>query len=430
MSKRALFLSIAFFIATAMSAKVYIPLVKSVPPGTNGSGSARVETRTDPNQCPYVPVAYYEIFNLQIDFPGTTIPRIRITDEYGNTITSIDYEEIRSSVQIFMGPLNFGQSYRLYVYAFDTWWEGTFGFKNTVDAGFYCIKVSQNKEQNYGVYSVAGYASSGRNYAVCGVVPDQSTGAGIYGTSNVDKGFNSKDRYAGLFHGDLKTTDAVYATVYNTLADSRLTSDNRHPVDGSLDNLMQLSVFKYGLKQFVVDDSNESLPIGYFNDDSDILGKEHFGLSGQEISKIYPDLVSKSQDGYMSINYIEMIPLLIQSIQELKTELDNTNAELEALKSNLKAEGRASDQTAVLYQCVPSSFTERCVVKCRIPDYINDAQFHLFDFNGRLIQSRTITDRGDVQVVVERGGLEAGLYLYSLITDGKIVDTMKMVLMD
>lgn len=65
MSKRALFLSVALFMAVAMSAKVYIPLVKSVPPGTAGGGAARVSERI----LSYSLLAYYEVDTLYIQYP-------------------------------------------------------------------------------------------------------------------------------------------------------------------------------------------------------------------------------------------------------------------------------------------------------------------------------------------------------------------------
>ena len=48
----------------------------------------------------------------------------------------------------------------------------------------------------------------------------------------------------------------------------------------------------------------------------------HYGLSAQELQEIYPDLVYEGQDGYLGVNYVELVPILIRSIQELKQELE------------------------------------------------------------------------------------------------------------
>lgn len=45
--------------------------------------------------------------------------------------------------------------------------------------------------------------------------------------------------------------------------------------------------------------------------------RSHFGLIAQELQEILPELVNEDDSGLLNINYIELIPLLIKSIQEL-----------------------------------------------------------------------------------------------------------------
>jgi hypothetical protein len=59
----------------------------------------------------------------------------------------------------------------------------------------------------------------------------------------------------------------------------------------------------------------------------ELSSKSHYGLSAQELQTIYPDLVTEEQDGYLAVNYVELIPILIQSIQDLKRELDELRNE-------------------------------------------------------------------------------------------------------
>ena len=77
MSKRALFLTVALFMAVAMSAKVYIPLVKSVPPGTAGGGAARVGIRT----FSYTLLAYYANDTLYVEHPSDAVSNVVIFDD-------------------------------------------------------------------------------------------------------------------------------------------------------------------------------------------------------------------------------------------------------------------------------------------------------------------------------------------------------------
>jgi len=46
---------------------------------------------------------------------------------------------------------------------------------------------------------------------------------------------------------------------------------------------------------------------------------------------------------------------------------------------------------------------------------------------GAQVKSYTITNRGNTSVTIDGYTLEAGMYLYTLIADGKEVDTKKMI---
>ena len=426
MKRLSLTLLIAFFSTFALSAKVYIRLVKSTSGGHTTSAKAGIRTSV------YAPLAYFENENLCLQFPVSTVSSVVITNDSTDiAILSQTFEIESTEVSMSLASLRQNHSYNLSVNAFGIWWVGYFEYvepssEQSSQKGFVGTVDDADKERNYGAFFAVGNAASGWNYGVSGIVTGQNAGTGIYGSSIQDEGFNTGGRFAGLFHGDIKTTDAVYASAYNTLADSRLNKNMEQLESGSLDNLTQVSVFKYGLKQFDVDNGDNSVSLGYYNDDSGILDKEHYGLSGQEIHEIYPELVTQNQEGYLSVNYVEMVPLLIQSIKELKTELDKTNEELELLKSGTRIANRTTDK-AVMHQNTPNPFSEKSVVDCTIPQEVKTASFYLYDYNGRQLQRRDIQSRGNVQIVVEGSELEPGLYLYSLITDDVIVDTKRMI---
>ena len=50
--------------------------------------------------------------------------------------------------------------------------------------------------------------------------------------------------------------------------------------------------------------------------------KKHFGFIAQDMEKIYPELVKDSDFGYKTINYIELIPLLVSKINSMQKEID------------------------------------------------------------------------------------------------------------
>lgn len=62
-------------------------------------------------------------------------------------------------------------------------------------------------------------------------------------------------------------------------------------------------------------------PVKY-NYKNDISKKDHFGLIAQEIQDIYPHLVKYNElSDYKTVNYIELIPVLIAKVNNLEKEL-------------------------------------------------------------------------------------------------------------
>jgi hypothetical protein len=69
------------------------------------------------------------------------------------------------------------------------------------------------------------------------------------------------------------------------------------------------------------------------------------GLLAQEVQKIFPELVRKDSNGYLSVNYVGLIPYLIESVKELQLQimqqkeqtikLKKDNEELKNIRSEL-----------------------------------------------------------------------------------------------
>jgi hypothetical protein len=57
------------------------------------------------------------------------------------------------------------------------------------------------------------------------------------------------------------------------------------------------------------------------------------GMLAQELQKIYPELVKEGEDGKLTVNYVGMIPVLLEAIKDLKKELDDVKT---SLKENKK----------------------------------------------------------------------------------------------
>ncbi len=52
------------------------------------------------------------------------------------------------------------------------------------------------------------------------------------------------------------------------------------------------------------------------------LSPIQYGLDPAQLREVYPELVYEDEEGNISINYVEMVPLLVQSINELTQRID------------------------------------------------------------------------------------------------------------
>ena len=318
--------------------------------------------------------------------------------------------------------------------------------------------------KSIGVYGGAQGSSGGYNYGVYGYVSSNHNGAGVFGTT-YNTGFPGiMGKYAGFFYGDVFMTGALTVGYINQTSDYRLKDNIRSLTnsDGCLGKIMDMNVVEYNYKQreFTtnvteqdrIDEANREADLiargmkpeeiaarkeernqraFWHEDDSPMLRNKHYGLIAQELQDIYPTLVTENQDGYLAVNYIEIIPLLVRSIQELNAKVEqyeNGSAPI------YKAQARTTDATAVdaivttLYQNTPNPFTESTLVQCDIAEGVAQADIYIYDMNGKQITTYPIAERGATCITIEGRSLEAGMYLYALIADGQVIDTKRMIL--
>ena len=285
-----------------------------------------------------------------------------------------------------------------------------------------------------GVLGCAGNGYNGRNMGVMGYLSGSKNGAGIYGTIYSNLNINIPGTYAGYFYGDTKVTGTVYAgNVVNT-SDIRL-KENIESVSEKegevsfLDKIMSVDVLEYNLK----DRTSELFPDSKDMDEkvTKFVAKEkakrHFGVSAQELQQLFPNLVEEGQDGYLAVNYIELVPVLIRSIQELKQELDETKNPENGTRGTTDIKKDTFAKKCVLYQNSPNPFKENTVIRFKLADDVRDAAICIFDMTGKTIKKLPISS-GMESVSVGGYEIGEGMFLYSLIVNGQEIDTKKMII--
>ena len=186
------------------------------------------------------------------------------------------------------------------------------------------------------------------------------------------------------------------------------------------------------------------------------LATGHAGFIAQEVKEVLPNLVKydTSADLY-NLDYISLIPYLTKAIQEQDSlllqqqtllqayaeavaDLSEQLTELEAiLNTQTKAPTKAPKASTnneigiktsqnTLYQNVPNPSDCGTRIRYELIESTN-AHIGIYELDGKEIAIYPLTDiQGEI--VVESGALNPGMYLYSLIVNGQIQDTKRMVI--
>ena len=286
-----------------------------------------------------------------------------------------------------------------------------------------------NHGRSYGLVAYGGNRTPGYNYGVLGILVGSNNGTGICGTTteNVPK-INGK--YAGYFVGNTYVTGTMTAQTYTTISDVRCKKNIQDITSHALINIKNLNPVQYNMSSTeltspVMSDTTSMTELNGVDTFDDT--KTHYGLLAQEVQKIYPELVYSDDAGMLSINYIELIPLLIQSIQDLASQVE----ELQGVSKRMMPStitSSSEDMQTILYQNNPNPFSLNTTIAYEIPTTASRATLYIYDMNGTQIKSIPIQDFGHNSVTLQGNSMKAGMYLYSLVVDGVVIDTKRMIL--
>ena len=252
-----------------------------------------------------------------------------------------------------------------------------------------------------------------------GIVGISGDGCGVYGSTSANLPTTwTLGSIAGYFSGDVKVTGTLTATTINNSSDLRL-KDNISNIKEPATSLL-----------------NSLNPISFtFKSDSMLYLKEgeekrmHYGFIAQEVKELFPNLVTEDGAGYLSVNYIELIPLLVHVVKQQQMQINELKDAL-SVSMQSKAKKNLSDSftSARLFQNTPNPFSQSTQIGYYLPIDTREAAIHVYDMSGMEIMAFAIDTFGQGELTIDGGTLRAGMYLYSLIEDGQLIDTKQMIL--
>ena len=141
--------------------------------------------------------------------------------------------------------------------------------------------------------------------------------AGSAGTVTVSSGNNAAANYYAVWHSgnSLYSTNGiyfhpgnnyVYATDFIASSDERL-KNRVGNLDNALDKVCSLDGFLYTWNDKAESEDKETVQVG---------------VSAQQVQEVLPEAVNENDNGYLGVKYDKLVPLLIESIKELKAEIE------------------------------------------------------------------------------------------------------------
>lgn len=357
---------------------------------------------------------------------------------YHNGNVNIGSEQPTSNVSLSVGNVAYS----------DTTYHVSLGLHNPA-SGCYNIggegvaysPTTRNTGRAFGLRGVAGNCTSGYNFGVLGALQGSQAGAAIFGTtSGKTLGLRVDERYAGYFDGNVKVTGSLQGNVVNSAEVNAKSTQTLRPINSALDGIASANPFMYIVRTQVpgigtgVEPDSATLTgtVAPTSDPVVSFGKSYYALDVNAVKQSFPALIIKDAQGNEYVNYTQLVPILVQAIKELKTELDDLKEAVASsgtrkvnaatnIATNTLDEGRGS-----ISQNTPNPFTGQSTVRVSVPDDASDAYVDILTLNGASVK-RIPVSNGLSEVSLSSFEFAPGTYLYTLVVNGKVSETRRMI---
>ena len=175
-------------------------------------------------------------------------------------------------------------------------------------------------------YRMRLYNSS--SFSIFDFVPDlyfrsAPTGSGGYPTVVIFK----NNGHVGIGNTNpsyrLDVNGTVRGTSFITSSDARL-KHNITPLTSAVKMLNDLNGVRYNYRTDIkvtkvspIDGSTFDEPVVDIKDE-----RKKMGLLAQNVQEVFPELVYQDENGYLGVDYVSMIPVLIEAIKEQQIEIN------------------------------------------------------------------------------------------------------------
>jgi hypothetical protein len=343
-------------------------------------------------------------------------------DVFTNGSVGVKSTQMTSAIPLSVGDRTYGSDYDVHTSSaipatgnFNIAAEGTAFSQSAVSA------------RAIGVRGAAGNCTDGWNFGVAGVLQGSGNGAGIYGSATKTLGTSVAGRYAGYFHGDMKATGAAKASwvnphehdIYNTSA-----------ILNALSFVNSLQTRQGTLQYAILNDDSLNIYPGHKAGQSS--GTTHYAFSPLAAYAYHPNQVITDAAGQHYVNYTDIMPVLVEAVKQLYAMVSpsSVNGDATALETGGMAAAPAMKAVpggTPLLHVDPNPFTKATLVRYALPEDTHDARLRIADMQDTPVREIPLDGSSD-RVILSSSGLEPGMYLLTLVINGKDVEKRRMIL--
>ncbi|MDX9882837.1 MAG: tail fiber domain-containing protein [Prolixibacteraceae bacterium] len=212
--------------------------------------------------------------------------------------------------------------------------------------------------------------------------------------------------------------------------------ENIQTLNNSLEKIKKLRGIRYDLKKEYLK-TNDPKSMAQFEEER----KNEIGFLAQELKEVFPEIVFlDTTSNLYAVNYARLVPVLVEAIKDQQAQIEELKNSIEFIEqnccnNNLKSASISTDvsptlanNTASLDQNIPNPFSTETKINCFVPDQSGTAILYVYNMQGAQLQQHQISRSGKQTVIIKGNSLSPGIYLYTLVIDGREIDTKRMIL--
>ena len=184
---------------------------------------------------------------------------------------------------------------------------------------------------------------------------------------------------------------------------------------------------------------------------------EYVGIIAQDFQKVAPYAIGEytytevvehleretyseevgETETYLSVDASSIRYMLVNAVKEQQRMIESLQKEIREMKNgkeatfNHKAKTDFTDtnlgEQAILKQNAPNPFSKTTTIEYYLPATTRSASIKVFNLVGKELKSERLQATGANNIELNLSELPKGMYLYSLIVDGNIVDSKQMI---